>query len=153
MDKIDRKLLNLMQEKFPLSATPWLDMADELGIGEQELFLRIRRLKADGIIRRIGGVMDSRKIGYHACLCAARLPEERLAAAAALINPHPGVTHNYQRDHEYNLWFTLTTRSEEELHAQIAEWERELDCKVLCLPALKLYKIRVAFAFEGEGRE
>lgn len=151
MDNIDRQLLNLMQDDFPLSPTPWLDMAAELGIGEDEVFTRLQRMKDEKIIRRIGGIMNSRRIGYHACLCAVSLPEERLEAAAALINPHPGVTHNYQRDHEYNLWFTLTVRSEAELKRQLADWEQELGVKILCLPSLKLFKIRVAFAMDEEG--
>lgn len=148
MDNTDRRLLNLMQSEFPLSPTPWRDMAVSLGISEDELLARLQRMKDERIIRRIGGVMNSRQIGYHACLCAACLPEERLEEAAAIINPHPGVTHNYQREHKYNLWFTLTVRSAEELHRQLTQWEDELGIKILRLPALKLYKIKVAFMMD-----
>lgn len=142
MDKIDQKLLNILQEDYPLHTNPYLVIAEELAISQDEVLRRINQLKESGIIRRIGAVIDARSMGYYSTLCAASIPEDRIEAAAAIINSYAGVTHNYIREDKFNLWFTLTaeniTKSKEILNAI----EEKTNIKVYSMPANRLYKIK-----------
>ena len=146
MDAIDRKLLNLIQEDFPITAAPFADVALRLGIGEADALDRIGRLKAKGIIRRIGAVFDLRKMGFVSTLCAARVPEEKMAAFVKTVNACPEVTHNYRREHEYNVWFTLIAPDEEELSTLLAgiKFNSGID-DILSLRAVRTFKINARF--------
>ena len=146
MDEIDRKLLNLIQQDFPITAEPFADVAGRLGIGEAELLERIGRLKEEGIIRRIGAVFDLRKLGFASTLCAARVPEERVRIFVEVVNACPGVTHNYRRDDEYNVWFTLIASGEEELAGALAGIKRKAGIDdILSLRATRTFKINARF--------
>lgn len=146
MDAIDRKLLNLIQEDFPLAAAPFAEVAARLGIGEGEVLDRIGRLREEGIIRRIGAVFDLRKLGFVSTLCAARVPEEQIATFVAIVNACPGVTHNYRREHEYNVWFTLIASGEEELSALLADIKSKTGIDdILSLRAVRTFKINARF--------
>lgn len=146
MDDIDRKLLNLIQEDFPIAAEPFAEVGARLGIGEAEVLRRVARLKEEGIIRRIGAVFDLRKLGFVSTLCAARVPEEKMNAFVAAVNAHPGVTHNYRRDDDYNVWFTLIASGEEALEASLAEIRRETGIgDILSLRAVRTFKINASF--------
>jgi len=146
MDDTDKKLLNLIQEDFPITAAPFAEVADRLGIGEEEVRERVGRLKEEGIIRRIGAVFDLRKLGFTSTLCAARVPEEKVHAFAAVVNACPGVTHNYRREHDYNIWFTLIAPGEEELAATLAEIKKETGIDdILSLRATRTFKINARF--------
>lgn len=148
VDKTDQALLDILQNNFPLSARPFQDMARQLGISEEEVLQRTRRLKTEGLIRRIGGVMDSKSLGFTSTLCAAAVPAERVDEVAAIISQNPGVTHNYLREHVYNIWFTLTCQSPQERQKQIAQLEAETGCRIQSMPTRKLYKIKVSFDME-----
>jgi len=146
MDDTDKKLLNLIQQDFPITAAPFAEVADRLGIGEAEVRERVGRLKEEGIIRRIGAVFDLRKLGFTSTLCAARVPEEKVYAFAAAVNDCPGVTHNYRREHDYNIWFTLIAPGEEELAAALAEIKKETGIDdILSLRAVRTFKINARF--------
>ena len=146
MDDIDRKLLNLIQQDFPITAEPFAEVAAQLGIGETEVLERIGRLKEEGIIRRIGAVFDLRKFGFASTLCAARVPEEGVRKFAEIVNACPGVTHNYRRDDEYNVWFTLIAPGEEELAAALAGIKGETGIDdILSLRATRTFKINARF--------
>ncbi len=146
MDAIDRKLLNLIQEDFPLTAAPFAEVAARLGIGEGEALDRIGKLREDGVIRRIGAVFDLRKLGFVSTLCAARVPEEKMTAFVATVNACPGVTHNYRREHEYNVWFTLIAPGEEELSALLADIKSKTGIDdILSLRAVRTFKINARF--------
>jgi len=146
MDAIDRKLLNLIQEDFPIIASPFAQVALRLGIGEAEVLDRIGRLKAKGIIRRIGAVFDLRKLGFVSTLCAARVPKEKIPAFVDAVNAYPGVTHNYRREHEYNIWFTLIAPDEKDLEAALSEIKRKTEIEdILSLRAVKTFKINARF--------
>lgn len=146
MDETDKKLLNLIQENFPVMARPYLEIARRLNMEEKEVIARIRRLKKDGIIRRIGAVFDLRKLGFRSTLCAARVPEEAVPSFVVAVNELPGVTHNYRRDDDYNLWFTLIAPDEEELLSTLERIKRNTGISdILNLPAARTFKINARF--------
>lgn len=150
MDSLDRVILNILQKEFPLTTRPWKDIGEKVGLSESEIIDRVSRLKAAGIIRRIGGVFDSRRLGFYSTLCAIRVDEGDIERVAAVINTYPGVTHNYQRDDEYNLWFTLTAPSEVEAREYLAAIEEAAGVQIVSLPARKVYKIEVTFEMDGD---
>jgi len=146
MDETDRRLLNLIQEDFPLTAEPFAEVARRIGADEGEVLERIGRLKEAGIIRRIGAVFDLRKLGFASTLCAARVPEEKLDAFVRAVNACPGVTHNYRRDDDYNVWFTLIAPGEEELAATLEGIRRQTGIRdILSLRAARTFKINARF--------
>lgn len=149
LDKTDQVMLNILQNSFPLSVQPYKDIAQELGIEEDEVLRRIARLKNDGLIRRIGGIMNSSQLGFYSTLCAMSVPEAQIEATAGLINKMAGVTHNYLREHYYNIWFTLTVKSREEAARQLLELEEASGLKVISMPANRVYKIKVSFDMEN----
>ncbi len=144
LSALDRKILNLLQQSFPISSQPYAWLAKQLDITEAELLERIAIMKKAGIIRRIGAVMDSKNLGFSSTLCACRADADDIERVAAIINALPGVTHNYQRDHDFNLWFTLTCENEEALQKTIKVLEHETGCDIISMPATRVYKIRVA---------
>jgi len=146
MDEVDRSILNRIQSRFPLTPRPYLTIADELGLSEAEVITRLQRLKTEGIIRRIGGNFVPEKLGFVSTLCAARVPDDKIAGFAAIVNRHPGVTHNYQRENHFNVWFTYIAPTMEEIEEnlrRIAE-ESGVDA-ILNLPATKVFKIKAKF--------
>jgi len=145
LDNNDQVILNILQNTFPLSLQPYQDMGTQLGISEDEVLQRIARMKAAGLIRRIGGIMDSRQLGFYSSLCTMTVPEDRIEEIAILVNQNTGVTHNYLRDHHYNMWFTMTAVSQPVFLQQIQELEKLSGLKVISMPTRKVYKIKVSF--------
>jgi len=146
MDDIDRKLLNLIQEDFPITAAPFAQVAAGFGISEHEVLERVGRLKEKGIIRRIGAVFDLRRLGFASTLCAARVPEEQVQGFVARVNDFPGVTHNYRRDDDYNVWFTLIAPSEAELAGALDTIRKQTGIEdILSLRATRTFKINARF--------
>ena len=153
LDSIDRQILNLLQNDFPVAAQPFKIMAERMGISEGEVLSRIGSMKSAGLIRRIGGIMDTRSLGYYSTLCTAMVPDSRVDEAAEASNRLPGVTHNYLRDHDYNLWFTLTVPTREEADRILTELESELGVEIVSMPAEKVFKIRVNFDMETNDED
>ncbi len=146
MDETDKRLLNLIQQDFPITARPFLKIAERLGLDEAEVLERIKALKDQQIIRRIGAVFDSRKLGFQSTLCAARVPEGTVPSFVAFVNNLPGVTHNYRRDDDYNIWFTLIAPDEDALLATIERIKKETGIDdILSLSASKTFKIDARF--------
>lgn len=146
MDAIDKKILNLIQKEFPVVTEPFKVIGALAGVSEDEALERVWRLKEAGIIRRIGAVFDPRKLGYVSTLCAARVAAENVAAFAETVNAYPGVTHNYRRNHEYNIWFTFIAPSEDILERSLAEIrERTGITDLLSLRAVRTYKVDATF--------
>lgn len=146
LDKMDRTILNEIQSDFPIDSRPYQALAEKLGCSEAEVLRRVRRLKEHEVIRRIGANFNSRKLGYTSTLCAAKVPPERIEDFVGVVNSYPGVTHNYRRDHEYNIWFTLIAPSEDDLRRTIEEIAAETEVgEILSLPAERIFKIRVDF--------
>lgn len=145
LDKTDQSLLTILQNSFPLTLRPYQDIANQLAISEDEVLERIGRMKAEGLIRRVGGIMESGRLGFYSTLCAITVPAERIDEVAAVINENTGVTHNYLRDHHYNMWFTITCKSQQEAQRQIKGLEESIACKIISMPTRKVYKIKVSF--------
>lgn len=146
LDQKDKDILNLVQGDFPITSRPFLTVAEEVGLTEDEVIQRLAAMKDKGLIRRIGGIFDSKKLGYHSTLCAIRVPEDRLQEVADLINSYINVTHNYIREHSYNMWFTLIAPSEEAVEQILTEIRNKTGIDdVINLPAVNFFKIRVNF--------
>jgi DNA-binding Lrp family transcriptional regulator len=145
MDATDRDILKIIQEDFPLAETPFADVAGRLGLSEDGLISRIAALKRAGIIRRIGAVLDARSVGIVTMLCAARVDRDRIEEVADAVNCFRQVTHNYERDGDYNLWFTVWAKDDNGLDTTIREIEAKAGISVVRLPATKTYKIRAVF--------
>ncbi|MXY45629.1 MAG: Lrp/AsnC family transcriptional regulator, partial [Chloroflexi bacterium] len=107
MDLVDRKILNVIQTRFPLVEKPFEAVGEEIGIPESEVIERVAERKSKNVVRQISAIFDTRRLGYKTTLVAMRLPADELDAAAQVINEHPGVSHNYARNGHFNLWFTL----------------------------------------------
>jgi len=149
MDNIDKKLLGIIQKDFPVCSRPFQEIGEKLGLTEDETLTRLTKLKEKGIIRRLGAIMDSRKLGYKSTLCAMEVPPDNLAQIVEVVNGYIGVTHNYLRKHDYNLWFTLITPSQGHLEKTLRDIEKRTGQKVYNLPALRLFKIKVNFHVPG----
>ncbi len=153
MDEQDKRLLNRMQFDFPFVPSPWDAMAEEAGTAGAQVLARVKRLKQAGIIRQVSAIFDTQALGYTSTLAAARVPEERLDAAAAVVNAHPGVSHNYRRDAEFNLWFTLAVPPGESLDGHLRRLsDRAKFEDYLPLPTIQTFKIGVKLNM-GDGQQ
>lgn len=149
MDDIDEKLLNLIQNEIPMDRRPFQILSKKLYIDEVEVIERINKLKEEGIIRRIGGIFNSKKLGYTSTLCAARVPDYRIDEVVEYINGYDEVTHNYIREGLYNMWFTIITYSEEKLISIIKDIKTNTGLQeIMNLPATNLFKIKVDLNME-----
>ncbi len=155
LEDLDKRLLNLMQGSFPIEPRPYLRVAELAEIGEKEVLARVQYLLDERIIRQVTPIFDTRALGYSSMLVAAKVDPENPQRAAQAINAHPGVSHNYLRNHEFNLWFTIATEPdsplglEGTLQALATEAGAE---SVRQLPTLKLFKIRMDLEMEGDTK-
>jgi siroheme decarboxylase len=152
LDDLDKRLLNLMQGRFPIAQRPYEAVAHEAGISEPETLARIQHLLDERIIRQVTPIFDTRALGYSSMLVAAKVDPENPWRAANVINEHPGVSHNYLRNHEFNIWFTIATEPDSKLglDGTLEVLAREAGAEsVRQLPTLKLFKIRMDLEMEG----
>ncbi|MDX6584060.1 MAG: siroheme decarboxylase [Solirubrobacterales bacterium] len=152
LDDADRRLMNLLQSSFPLAAEPYAVLAGEHELDLDELMERTQRLLDERIIREITPIFDTRALGYESMLVAAKVDSANPQRAAKIINSHPGVSHNYLRTHEFNLWFTLATPPDSELGLQgtLDALQRLTGAEsIRQLPTLKLFKINMNLEMEG----
>ncbi|PKN04505.1 MAG: Lrp/AsnC family transcriptional regulator [Deltaproteobacteria bacterium HGW-Deltaproteobacteria-9] len=146
MDNIDKKILNILQNEFPLEERPFLIVAGRCGISEDEAITRIQKMKEKGIIRRIGAVFDGVKLGRVSTLCAARVPEDKIDLFVQTVNANKGVTHNYRRDHEYNIWFTVSAPTALELESFLKDVKEKTGVTdILDMRAVRTFKINASF--------
>ena len=146
MDDTDRKILNRIQSNFPITSRPFLTIAEELGLEESDVIHRLLKLKKNGIIRRIGGNFFPEKLGFVSTLCAAKVPQDKIDSFADTVNRYPGVTHNYQRDNSFNIWFTFIAPSMEEIEEKLEEIARDTGVEdIINLPATRVFKIKAHF--------
>jgi siroheme decarboxylase len=153
LDERDKRLLNLMQGAFPIAQRPYQHVAAQAGVSEQQAIARVQELIDERIIRQVTPIFDTRALGYSSMLVAAKVDPDNPWRAANVINEHPGVSHNYLRNHEFNIWFTIATEPDSPLGL-----ERTLEVlagvagaeSIRQLPTLKLFKIRMDLEMEGD---
>jgi DNA-binding Lrp family transcriptional regulator len=153
LSDLDRKLLDLMQGSFPIAARPYEAVALEAGITEDEVLVSIERLLKDRIIRQVTPIYDTRALGYGSMLVAAKVDPEHPWRAAKIVNSHPGVSHNYLRNHDFNMWFTLAVEKDSQLGLQgTLDVLQDLTGaeSIRQLPTLKLFKIRMDLEMSGD---
>lgn len=151
LDQLDRELLNIIQKDFPIVSEPYHELAQQLHTTEEDIIQRLQKFIDSGVIRRLGGIFDSRQVGYTGTLCALQVPVEKIDQVAEIINEYPGVTHNYLRNHEYNMWFTLLTTSTNKIDLILNEIRAKTGIQeILNLPAQRIFKINVNFKVTGE---
>ncbi len=151
LDLIDRKLLNALQGSIELTERPFEAIATQLGIDESDLLQRAQSLRDTGVLRHLSPIFDVFRIGYKSALIAFAIEPERLEEAAAVVTAHPGVSHNYAREHRFNLWFVLAIPRERDFEATVGELARGTAAITYnILPALKLFKIAVAYDMVGK---
>jgi DNA-binding Lrp family transcriptional regulator len=149
MDRESREILNLIQTEFSLDSKPFLKIADKLNMTEQKVINTVNRLKKQGYIRRIGGIFNSNKLGYTSLLCAVEVPEHRIHEVAEFISSYKGVTHNYQRNNEYNIWFTVTAASQDKIKKFLKDIKINMGIEnILELPAVDVFKINAVFSMK-----
>ena len=154
-DPIDIKLLELLQVAVPVTEHPFGDIGRQIGASEEDVLERVRRLKSAKVIRQISAIFDTRSLGYASSLVAAQVDPSRVDEAAAIVSQHPGVSHNYQRSHAFNLWYTIAVSPRSKLGLEkTVEWLHRLSGahSMRLLPTLKLFKIGVKFDVAGETR-
>ena len=144
MDNLDRQIIEVVQNEFPIEPRPFQALAERLGTTEQEVLARIAKLQEQRVIREIGPVFELKRLGYISTLCAAKVAAEAAENVAGFLNEFAEVTHNYLRAHEYNIWFTLIASSQERIE-EILERVRghEGVADAVSLPAERTFKIAV----------
>lgn len=148
MDSLDKRILDTIQTGFPIASRPYAILAKELGVEESLVLERIRALKKSNVIRRLGANFDSWKLGFRSTLCAVKVPDDKLESFVGEVNKHVGVTHNYLRKHEYNVWFTCIQPSWSQVCNLLDSITEKTGIPILNLPAAKLYKIKVDFRMD-----
>jgi len=154
IDQRDRDLLNALQGEIPLVSTPFAVLGQVIDMSEKEVIKRTERLKRDGLVRSVCAQFDPRALGYRSCLVAARVNPERVDESAAVVSAHPGVTQNYKRNNDFNLWFTIAVAPTSQLGLEktIQILGEEAECDIVRpLPTLKLFKTSAADASDGHG--
>ncbi|MCK5350453.1 MAG: AsnC family transcriptional regulator [Desulfobacula sp.] len=142
----NRKILNNIQVDFPIDSRPYKILAQKLGLSEDELIKRIHQMKENMLIRRIGGNFSPDRLGYHSTLCAAKVPEDKMKLFTNTVNVYSGVTHNYKRDHEFNIWFTFIAGSVEIIKTNLEQIRKSTGVEtILNLPATRVFKISANF--------
>jgi len=146
MDEMDLRLLAAVQDGFPISPRPFRELGEALGLEEDEVISRLDELQKEGLVRRIGPILDLRRIGRSGILAALAVPLDEADGAADIVNPYPEVSHNYLRpnDSGYNLWFTVSG-TEERIQDILQEIQAKTGRKMLVLPTLRIFKIGVKF--------
>jgi DNA-binding Lrp family transcriptional regulator len=151
-DEMDKKLINLLQVDFPLVAEPFSVLGERLSISEDDVISRIQVLKAKGIVRLIGPVMEARKLGFQTTLVAMSVPSEKMKKTEIIIAAHPAVSHAYEREHRLNLWVTFAAPAQTDIENEINQLAIAVESsESFSLPALKLFKIGAYFGMGNNG--
>jgi len=146
MDDVDRVIINEIQSDFPITPCPYYELGRRFDLSEAEVLERVKRLKEEGIIRRIGGNFSSKRLNFTSTLCAAKVPEEKMDRFVQVVNSYPGVTHNYLRNHDYNVWFTFIAQSMLHIKRALKEVSKATGVtEIINLPAVRQFKIKVDF--------
>lgn len=134
LSKLDRQLINRLQDDLPLVSNPFATIGDDLGLSEQDIVDKVRQLRDDGFLTRFGPFFDAEALGGAFCLCAMSCPEDRFEDVLTKVNAHAEVAHNYERDHRLNMWFVLATESRGDIMRTAKEIEHDTGLEVLLFP-------------------
>jgi DNA-binding Lrp family transcriptional regulator len=145
----DKALLNDVQDGFPLTSRPFREIGERLGMPESEVVERMRRLLAEGALNRLGPVLNARALGGARTLAAMRVLPERLEEVAAVVNSFDAVSHNYEREHRFNLWFVVSSEDASQVERVLAAIEAKTGLPVMALPAIEEYFVEVKFRFDA----
>jgi DNA-binding Lrp family transcriptional regulator len=146
LDNVDKLILNRIQSDFPITSHPYRVIAENINLTEAEVLNRVSRMRKVGIIRRIGGNFVPEKLGYVSTLCAACVPRDKLESFKDTVNRFTGVTHNYQRDNRFNVWFTFIAPSMDIIEQNLKKISDETGIHdILNLPATRVFKIKAHF--------
>ncbi|MEX1303058.1 MAG: AsnC family transcriptional regulator [Desulfotignum sp.] len=146
ISETDKAILNMIQLDFPIDARPFQVLAEKLNLSEEELIARIQAMKNSELIRRIGGNFSPDRLGYYSTLCTAQVPENKTDLFTQTVNAYPGVTHNYMRDHDFNVWFTFIAPTRNQIADSLEEISRQTGVRpILNLPATRVFKISANF--------
>ena len=145
MDELDRRIINNLQGGFPVCERPFQAAAQDLGTTESELITRLRCMLDDGLLTRFGPMFHAENMGGAVSLCAMKVPAERFDAVADQVNAFPEVAHNYQRDHEMNMWFVLATETPQRLNEILAQIEQVTGLPVFNLPKQEEFYVGLHF--------
>jgi DNA-binding Lrp family transcriptional regulator len=146
MDDVDKAMVNEIQSDFPITTRPYRELGKRFELSEEEVLERLKRLKAEGVIRRIGGNFDSKSLNFTSTLCAAKVPKQKMDRFVEVVNSYPGVTHNYLRNHDYNVWFTFIAQNVLLIDKALDEISGATGViEIINLPAVKQFKIKVDF--------
>ena len=146
LDETNKRILNSIQLDFPIDPRPFKIIAEKLNLSEDELLDRIKAMKDEMLIRRIGGNFSPDRLGYHSTLCAAMVEKEKIDLFTKTVNTYSGVTHNYRRDHNFNIWFTFIAPSVKIIKKNLEEISIKTGVKtILNLPATRVFKISANF--------
>lgn len=150
MDAVDKQILDIIQSGFPIASRPYDEIGKQVGVSEEDALSRVNELRESGVIRRLGANFGSRELGWHSTLCAAKVPEDQIDRFVEVVNSYSGVTHNYLRENDFNIWFTFIGPDKETVKATLEEMTDKTGIKILYLPATKMFKIKVDFAMTGD---
>ncbi|MGD8227568.1 MAG: AsnC family transcriptional regulator [Desulfobacteraceae bacterium] len=146
MDDVDRAIINEIQSDFPITSHPYRELGRRFQLSEAEVIERLEGLRAEGVIRRIGGNFNSKRLNFTSTLCAAKVPKAKLDRFVDVVNRYPGVTHNYLRNHDYNVWFTFIAQNMQLIEKALEEISSATGVtEIINLPAVKQFKIKVDF--------
>ncbi|MDE3096033.1 MAG: AsnC family transcriptional regulator [Chloroflexota bacterium] len=147
IDDTDRLLLNNLQGDFPVTHRPYADVAGRLGLTEDEVLRRLRRLVETGALSRFGTILNAPQLGGERTLAAMRVPADRFEEVAAFVNGLDAISHNYERAHDFNMWFVISSEDEADIARTIAAIERETGLAVINLPTVEEYFVDLRFRF------
>ncbi|WP_291326891.1 AsnC family transcriptional regulator [Desulfovibrio sp. UCD-KL4C] len=150
MDAVDKQILGIIQSEFPIATRPYAVVGEKIGITEEETLSRVTKLRKDGVIRRIGANFGSRELGWKSTLCAAKVPEDKIDEFVTEVNRHKGVTHNYLRENEFNIWFTYIGTDLDNVVNTLQSITDKTGIKILNLPASSMFKIKVDFNMDDD---
>jgi DNA-binding Lrp family transcriptional regulator len=150
-DSVDQKLLGLLQAGFPLTGRPYTDIGLNLSIPEDEVIRRIAQMKVKGLVRQISPVLDAGSLGYKTTLIAMKIAEIHLDRVARLLTEHPRVSHAYEREHQFNLWFTLAVPDAADMGAELLRLAGMIESEAFFdLPTVKVFKLRTYFSSDED---
>lgn len=146
LDETNKQILNHIQTNFPIDSRPYAQIAKALDLTEETVIQRVREMRESALIRRIGGNFSPDRLGYFSTLCAAQVDKDKIDLFTRTVNAYPGVTHNYRRDHRFNIWFTFIAPSVDKIETSLVEIAEKTGVKtILNLPATRVFKISANF--------